>query len=266
MYIKYINLTVSDNIGGNLYRLIFEFHVRYLCNYFSKEIRKFKLLNGLRYDCLNIILDKDRYCRPSKEGTPWFNIEIGLPFSKDRYEKTKSTDNDSYYIELLEQAFREFCSFSNVDYMCFQKTFDKFENKNRKNEWLFKSLINTSLNIKAKFICKFSTNDFELEAIFYDLQSTTLLCRGICIRTKPDEIYFTGIFKSVVVNSTHVIIVDNENKPLILFPIDKIKKRIFHYEFAESLYKDDEQANNTYKLIIEELKYNGNIDEYKIKD
>lgn len=260
MYIKYINLSIGNNVGGETYRLIFEFHVRYICNFFSKEVRKFKILNGLEYDCINIVLDNETYCRYSKTGTPGGNVEIGLPFSKERYERTKSSNDDTYYMELLEQSFKKFCSFTNVDYSVFQIIFDKFNKANRKNEWLFKTIKSAASNIKAQFICKFSTDSFQVEAIFYDLQSSSLLCKGMCIRTMPDEIFFTGIFKTVIINETHIIILDYNDNPLILFPVEQIKNRMFHFDYACSPYPDDEQATITYNKIIKELQYDGNIE------
>jgi hypothetical protein len=266
MTLRYITLGLDYNTyikTDNQLRYEFQSHTRFLSNYFSRAIRKYKFDTNGAYNMISIAL------------LPCDNLEfpiaivgdvlrVNLTFKKEKYDQLKGSEDCSYYLELLEEGFRKVSSFKPIPLDILLNLIEEFKLGGCKNIWLHKKKSFKEYDLEIVLTCEFTTNYFELLVIINQISSKKELIRGIAIRTQPDEIYFDKMFKDILIHNNFIVITDASNSERILIDLLEIKKGFFNRKFAPYVYSEDytEEENKKFEEnhneVIKMLSYKGN--------
>ena len=245
MNLRYISLILSNDIEPDTVACyIFKCHVRFICNFMSKAVRKYKYETDGTYNMISIVAGGS--CEPYQGSNDY--IEVSVPFVPERYEAVKGTDDVGYYLELLTEGFKIASQFKGIPMSLFENILGDFKNAGYKNVFKIKSHLFKGLNIKATIEGRFTTNDFSLHFSAYSISPKRLLCEGMIARSQPDEIIFQHCFKDVTADKEWLYIMDFIPKALIRIRIADLKKGHLYYEPAECPYHQanlQEAFNNT---------------------
>ena len=162
MTLRYILLELDYDtyiISNNNLRYEFLLHTRFICNWFSKAIRKHKFdTNGI-FKMISINLLPENQIKPTKIFATDV-LSTYLPFDQKRYEKIKGTEDCSYYLEMLEQGFRKAAAFKPVPLDTLLNLIKEFKNAGCKNEWQYKNRRFVKEDMQIILTCEFTTNYF----------------------------------------------------------------------------------------------------------
>jgi len=265
MTLRYILLGLDYDTyikNDNELRIQFQYHTRFLSNYFSKAIRKNKFDTNGVFNMISIALLPDNKTEQTKI-TAINVLETYLPFDQKRYEQIKGTEDCSYYLELLEQGFKKASEFNPIPLDTLLNLIDEFKKGGYKNEWLHKKKRFKEKDLEVVLTCEFTTNYFQLITSINQISTKKELVKGIAIKTKPDEIHFDKMFKDILIDDNFIIITDASDSARVLINIEEAKKSFFNKMFAPYLYSDNyTQEENlkyeaTHNEVVRILSYDG---------
>lgn len=264
MNLRYILLSLdydTYSVIDNDLRYEFQCHTRFICNYLSKKIRTHNFdTNGI-YNMISVSLLPEAGLKTTN--TAIDILETYLQFEPMRYEQIKGTDDCSYYLEVLEQGFRKAAEFKPVPLDTLLHLIDEFKQGGCKNEWLHKKRRFKEADLQVVLTCEFTTNYFQLVATVNQLSTKRQLVRGIAIKTRPDEIFYRGTFKDILIEGNKIVITDNSDKANVLIDIDAARNGIFKRTFAPYIYREyrtpeyNNELEETHNSIIRMLSYDG---------
>ncbi|SUP53874.1 Uncharacterised protein [Weeksella virosa] len=223
MTLRYIALGLDYNTyikTDNKLRYQFQLHTRFISNYFSKAIRKYKFDTNGTFNMISISLLPDNGSVETKI-TAINVLETYLPFDQKRYEQIKGTEDCSYYLELLEQGFKKASEFTPIPLDTLLNLIGEFKKGGCKNEWLHKKKRFTEEDLEVVLTCEFTTNYFQLIATINQISTKKQLVKGVVIRTEPDEVLFDKMFKDIYIDD-NIIITDSSDSPRIIIDKGKI--------------------------------------------
>lgn len=215
MNLRYIALGLDREQFDNDYRYGFEEHTRFISNYFSKSIRKFKFVTDGTFDMISI--DGMLHTKEPRI-VPLNVLNVHFVFDKNRYEEIKGTKNVTYYLELLEQGFIKASDYKKIPLETLLELIEEFKMNGCINEWVHKKKKFKNHDLEIILTCEFTTNYFQLIIIINKISIKEELTRGVVIKTQPNEVLFEGMFKDVFIDE-NIIITDESNDPIII--IDK---------------------------------------------
>ncbi len=115
MNLNYIAIGLDYDLyiqKDNELRYEFQQHTNFIGDYFSKAIRKYKYKTDGTFNMVSVELN-DIEVKPCSI-VPVDVLKVELPFEKNRYEQIKGTSDCSYYLELLEKAFKKASEFKEI--------------------------------------------------------------------------------------------------------------------------------------------------------
>jgi hypothetical protein len=226
MNLWYVNIWLNPETGYNEdYRYEFTLHTRFISNYFSKQIRKQRFVTDGTFNMISVnpTPKKLEECKI----VPVDSLNVYVPFDKQRYEQTKGTTDCDYYLELLEKGFEKASKCKEIPLSSLCNLIDDFRKNSCKNEWQHKKKRFKEQDIEVILNCFFTTLDFRLVATINQVSTKKELCSGTLIRTEPDEIYFSKIFKDILIDEENIIITDTSDSPRILINLrDSLDKKL----------------------------------------
>ncbi|MEK6511307.1 hypothetical protein [Myroides odoratimimus] len=265
MTLRYILLGLDYDMyikEDNELRFEFQYHTRFINNYFSREIRKYKIDTKGTFNMISIALLPDNQLKSTKI-TAISVLETYLPFDKECYWKVKGTEDCSYYLELLEQGLRRAFEFKQIPLDILLNLIEKFKEGNCRNEWIHKKKRFKEDDLEVVLICEFTTNYFQLIAKINQISTKIELTKGIVIKTMPDEIHFEKMFKDILIYEKFIVITDASDSARVLINIEDVRKGFFNKMFAPYIYSDDYtleenlKFESTHNEIVKILSYNG---------
>lgn len=245
--IRHINLDTfnSKNLLIDDYK--FDFNVRFICNYLSKEVRKLNISGDGTFKMIGV-----RLCNSPSEcklvyGTDYADVLcVSLHISEEEQERyntmTNLADRYEYYLQLLERGYYFASKFKKIpinELLCLH---NKFRLNDYKNEWLWKRKVIRNYGICVLFKCYFTTFDFRLELEVYGKHETILLTKGIVLRTGPDEIFYDKCFRKLEIIGTKLAILDFLNKVNFQFDLNLLAEGVFdvqYVNYSTSVCHDD---------------------------
>jgi hypothetical protein len=225
MKLRYISLGLEYNYyskADNLLRYDFLLRTRFISNYFSREVRKYKIeVDG--FNMLSIALLPD--INNSYSTLTAINVlEVYLPFKRERYDLVRGTNDCNYYLELYELGFVEASKSSKIPLSILLEILHAFKLGGCLNEWTHKKKQFKSENLNIELKCEFDTNCFQLRLIISSLDTKEIVFNGIIARTEPDEVLFEKMFKDILIEDDKIIVTDNSDSPR--FIINKIEAKL----------------------------------------
>ena len=257
MNLRYINLWIGPESGYNEdYRYEFKLHTRFISHFLSTQIRKLKFQTDGTFNMISI-------APTPKETTncsivPLDCLKVEIPFNQEKYEKVKQTYNFSYYFELLEKGFKEAANYKDIPLKELLGIIEEFKKNGAKNEWIFKKKTFKEQGIVISLNCYFTTLDFKLVMSIRSIQSKEVLCTGTIIRTMPDEIYFDGAFKDIIIKKDKIIVTDSSGYDRVIVDLDAALNKRFKFNLAEYPFDDnDKEAMKNHVEVNKMLSYDG---------
>lgn len=265
MTLRYIAISLDYDYyikNNNVLRYEFQTHTRFISNYFSRAIRKYKFDTENIFNMINIsLLPIENLRSPSIKTVDV--LKVNLPFDRNRYESIKGTEDCGYYLAMLEAGFKKASEFKPIPLEELLNLIDEFKKGGCKNEWVHKKKRFKEIDIEVILTCEFTTNYFQLVATINQISTKKELTKGIVMKTIPDEIHFQKMFKDILVHKNFIVITDASDSARVLIYIDDAKKGIFEKVFAPYIYSDDytkeenEEYEKTHNEVIEILSYDG---------
>lgn len=265
MTLRYILLGLDYDAyikTDNKLRSEFQYHTRFISNYFSKAIRKYKFdTNGI-FNMISIALLPENNLKPTKISGADV-LKTYLPFDSKRYEQIKETKDCGYYLELLEQGFKKASEFKPIPLDTLLTLIDEFKKGGCKNEWIHKKKRFKDIDLEVILKCEFTTNYFQLIATINQISTKKELVKGIVMKTKPDEIHFDKMFKDILVHENFIVITDASDSAMALINIEDAKKGFFNKMFVPYIYSEDytpeenQKYESTHNRVIKILSYDG---------
>lgn len=262
MTLRHISLYLDNEVKGRMYSSDFSYHISFIDYYFSKAIRKYKFdTNGL-FNMIFIELLPENKSKPTK--ISGLNVlETYLPFDSKRYEQIKGTEDCSYYLELLEQGFKQASEIATIPLDTLLTLIEEFKKGGCKNEWVHKKKRFKDIDLEVILKCEFTTNYFQLIVTINQISTKKELVKGIVMKTKPDEIHFDKMFKDILVYENFIIITDACDSARVLINIEDAKKGFFNKIFAPYIYSEDytleenQKYESDHNRVIAILSYDG---------
>ncbi len=239
MNLFYINLGLEYETYSeyeNELRYQFQLHTRYISNYFSRVIRKYRFKTDGTFNMISIDL-----IEPSLRGLnsakidPFDVLAVEIPFDRNRYERIKGSNDCDYYLELLEQGFIKASKFKLIPLETLLGLIKNFKVGGCKNEWLHKKKRFKSEDLVVALMCEFTTNYFQLVVVINQLSTKKELVKGVVLKTEADEVVYEGMFKDIIIDK-NIIITDKTDSPRVVIN----KEAIFNEELEFTIKGDYE--------------------------
>lgn len=250
MKLHYVSIGLSDDYCiDKEYRKTFEYHTRFISNYLSRKIRKYKYETDGTYNMIYICLGCVR--QPCIDNN---SLVIHLPFDKEKYETARQLEDFEYYLTFFEEGFKEATELKNIPKQILFQMLDDFRTDRYKNEWVYKKKKIHELDLSITMTCQFTTNSFSLIVNFESISSKKKLCSSVAMRTMPDELHFDYLFRDIVLREDKLCIIDFVGDYYVYYRIDDIIKGDDHVNYRTKENIDDDQF---YDMVIRNIKFCG---------
>lgn len=218
MNLWYIAIGLDDKYFGREDSSEFGYRTAFISNYFSKQIRKARFKTDGTFQMLYVeATGKPGECAI----VPDRALTAQVFLDRDRYERIKGTADCSYYLEMLEEGFRKAAEFKKIPLETLLNLIDEFRRNGCRNEWLQKKKRFREADLEVALNCYFTTLDFKLVVTIRKISTREELCSGTILRTLPDEIFFKGRFKDILIENGKIVITDFLDGPHILIDLEK---------------------------------------------
>lgn len=141
MILKYISLGLNYDYyikNNNEIRYNFQTRSRYICNYLSRAIRKFKFDTGGIFDMISIdLLPADIVKKPEILESSKI-LKIYLPFDEKDYFKALQNGLCDYFLEQLNNGFNMAAKFRPIPLPTLEELIFEFKIGGCKNTWVHK--------------------------------------------------------------------------------------------------------------------------------
>ena len=236
MKIWYIALGLDLDSFDTEYCYEFTLHTRFISNYLSKQIRKFRVETDGTFNMVfvNVTPHKPKECAI----VPLDVLEVDVAFDQERYEQIKKSSDCDYYLEMFEEGFRKARNCKDIPLQTLLEMIDQFQKKDCKNEWLHKKKRFKEADIEVALNCYFTTWDFKLVVTINRISTKEELCCGVILRTDPDEICFDKEFKNILIDEKSILITDFLDDPRFAIDIKKALNRELVFERLPDEFDD----------------------------
>ena len=234
MKLRYLDLRIdrfnrwyySDEEG---FAYNFSSNCRFIANYLSKAIRKYKIENNVGINMLSVRLTPDENHIKIWECDGI--LEVFLHFSKEDMEKLLLVKNRQErfdaYLELYERAYRYA---GEQGFEVGQDTLlalhREFRENGYRNEWLWKKKLFRDLDLYVFFKCAFTTTDFTLSIEVLNAKKNVVKLKEVLFRTSPDEFCYDKDFRHMIIKDNRIIITDFLDHPFFSISMDELKEGV----------------------------------------
>ena len=164
MNLWYIHIEPNRELYGNEYGYEFLFRTRFISNFLSKKIRKYRFRTDGTFTQISIKLEEGRK-RPEGVVVPFNSLRVAIDFDRASYEAAKDADDFEYYLSLYEAGFRAAAGFKEIPLSVLLNLLGEFRQLGYKNEWLYKKKHFPGDDVSVALNCYFTTHEFRLEAV-----------------------------------------------------------------------------------------------------
>lgn len=234
MKLRYLNLTI-DRFNEQYYsdekRFAYHFtsNCRFIANYLSKAIRKYKIENSIGITMLSVTLTPDENHIKINEGD--CVLKVFLHFTKKDMERLlllkRYEERFDAYLALYERGY-EYARMQGyeIGQDTLMSLHHDFRENDYKNEWLWKKKLFREFDLYVFLQCAFTTIDFTLSIEVLNAKKNVVKLKKTLLRTYPDEICYDKDFRHIIINENQIIITDFLDHPFLSINIDKLRNGI----------------------------------------
>ncbi|WP_281322079.1 hypothetical protein [Flavobacterium aestivum] len=238
MNLRNIGLFMSYDSGyKDPFRDNFNLNTKFINNFITRKIRPLKILTDGTFNMINIEPSVNNIGNCKIKGEKAINANVN--FNKDLYLGMNEIERNNYSLELLNEGYKIISKFKNIDVSLFVNINNELKSENFINEWTHKKKKFKEQNLEVELICKFSASDFKLIIVISDMSTKDILLNDVLIRTLPDEVCFSPLFKDIQIINNQLIITEFQNRPKFIFNLIDVydKKFIFEVTDVGLIYK-----------------------------
>jgi hypothetical protein len=221
MNLRYIVLHMNHDSGyKDPFRDNFNLHSRFISNYLSIQIRKLKSETDGTFNMIAVspTLNIKNVCRVVGEKA----LDASISFNRDAYEQMTEYEKYEYYLKLLENGYKICSQYKRIPLDNLLNLHQTFRENGYKNEWLHKKKKFKEYGIDVILNCFFTSFDFHLNMSVCDIKSKTEIVSGTVIRTLPDEVCFTPLYKDIIIENDKLCITEFQDRPKFVFNLSDI--------------------------------------------
>lgn len=256
MYLKHFQLIMEDSARDKTYHSHFAFHTFVIRYYLSTQLRKLKFETDGTFDAINIVVGT---VKPPYVEIPWYKaLNIYIPFNFDLYDNADEAERYRYYVEWIKKGLEIAYEYKNIPYEELMDWIRSLAENKFIYSWDFKSITVREYNLKIRFVCYLSKNDFTIRMSAFDKKRSVCICEGQIIRTMPDSIFFGFISKKIKIEDGKIIFTSKWDTELIYLELKDLLDGKLVVHLSPSPYPDDEDATETFKCNQQSLKYDNN--------
>ena len=236
MKLRYVALHIdSDSNYEDSFRYYFNDHSRFISNYLSIKIRKFKFETDGTFKMISICpsLSIKHICRIVGDAS----LQVRVLFNREAYEQMTEIEKNEYYLKLLEDGYNIASKHKSIPFENLLDLNQKFRQGGYINEWQHKRKQLKNYGIEVSLECSFTTQNFQLSLYVNNIKTKEKIVSGVIFTTEPDEICYQPLFKDIIFDDKHIIITEFLDKPKYIFKISDILNGNFKFRISKEGFK-----------------------------
>lgn len=246
------------NTKDDTYDSRFNYHVSVIGYYLSMQVKKLKFETDGTFKAVSIEVGAEK---PSFEIFSYLQtIEVRLPFDFDFYDNATQDQKYKYYVELIQEGLQIASEHKNIPLKELNSLLTELADNNFIYTWDFKNLRVPEYNLKIKFTCQLTTDDFILKMQAFRNKEKEPVCEGTVIRTMPDSIFFSGISKDIQVKNGRISI-NKYGDEMLTIRLKSIIEGNLIIDYSSNPYPDDPLSSSCFNTFQKSLRY----DNYEFK-
>jgi len=226
MKLRYILLRADYASYDEDFFVVFMDNVRFISNYLSRNIRKYKVETDGTFKMLSVsITNASDSCLLRAENVLEVNVHLS-EYSMHNYLNMKDEKaRFEFYLSILEKGYLIASNYKNIPYEQLLSLHQEFRQGGYLNEKLFKTKQLKEYGINIKLIHCLSSYDYKLRLFVFDLKKE-LIGQGVIYHTFPDEILFDKNVRHLVIDDSKLIITDFLDHPQFVCSLTDLSKGI----------------------------------------
>lgn len=258
MKLRYIKFFMNTHLSDRIYGSHFDFHVYVFWHFLSIQVRRLKFETDGTFNAVCIEVGVEP---PSVElDTCFQNFKVSLPFDFGFYDNATQDQKYKYYVELIREGLQIASEHKNIPLKELNSLLTELADNNFIYTWDFKNLRVPEYNLKIKFTCQLTTDDFILKMQAFRNKETEPVCEGTVIRTMPDSIFFSGISKDIQVKNGRISI-NKYGDEMLTIRLKSIIEGNLIIDYSSNPYPDDPLSSSCFNTFQKSLRY----DNYEFK-
>lgn len=251
MLLKYFKMFMHLSVSDNLYCAHFDYHVFFIGYYVSHQLRKLKFETDGTFDAIFVVAGAETL------STEIFreSLIINIPFDFNYYDNADELKRNNYYVDLIKSALQIAAKQKKIPLAELMGYIESLVDNNYIYSWDFKNILVRELNLKLKFTCQLSTNDFIMRIAALDKKSMMPICEGIVIRTMPCNEIMSYISKKIQIRDNRICIYNPWGCELLTINLNSLIDGHLIIDYSESPYPDNPNATDTFKELQAALRY-----------
>jgi len=210
----------------------FSYNARFISNFLSSKIRRLKFVTDGKFNMIAVTpsLSINKHSGIVGDSA----LQARVRFDKSSYIRMSEFECYDYYLSLLEMGYKTCSNHHKVPIDELLTLHKEFRGNGYKNEWIHKRKKFTLYGIQVILKCEFTAFDFKLIISVANIKTHEELVSGIVIRTLPDEVFFSSLFKDIMIGQDHLIITDSQNRPKFKFSLKDLRSKKLSIKVSSS--------------------------------
>lgn len=241
MNLRYLAIDVYDNGWNSDYPNCSTqewcYNTRFISNYLSKNVRKFKI-DVPNFNLILIVLKKEPTKLYEFEKRYPTILSLYIPFSQEDMDNLLAVKDFNtrmeMYLSLFEKGWKMLSEHFDIQLDKLLSLIQDFRANGYRNEWLFKKRIIPEYDIYVFFKCYFTSFDFRLKLEVYDKKKIKLITSGEVCKTLPSEWAYEKKFnKGIEINGSKMYLLDFLSHRAFEFDLKRLAKGVFNVKYLD---------------------------------
>ncbi len=255
MKLRRVLLTMNPELSDRIYGSHFDYHTYFIGYYLSMQVRKLKFETDGTFDSIIIEVGKES---TSVERHFLDNLIVNLPFDFEFYDNATQTQKYDYYLDLIRDGLQLASEHKNIPLVELENLITSLVDNNFIYTWNFKNIRVAEYNLKIKFTCQLSTDDFIIRMVALKNKVSEPVCEGVVIRTMPDYIHFRNVPKNIQIKNDRICFFDSFGDEMLTIGLKNIIEGNLIIDYSESPYPEGSEMTRLFKHFQETLRYDNN--------
>lgn len=187
----------------------FRNQTRFVCHYVQRYLTSLKIpTNGFNRIC---VIGKGQASESSRINSSKV-LAVEVPLDIEEYKKVPSGDLPEYFISFLKAGFEKAIRDQHLPKHFFGDVFEIFRAAGYMNRWTHVAKKFPSIGVKCNLNCELDLSWFRLSLVIEHDEGGAF--SEEILRTLPDEIVYTHMFKNVQVDGRTLTVYDKFGMPL----------------------------------------------------
>ena len=189
---------------------------RSICNFLEREIGKIKFqTEGFKRICFIGKASPKEECFINSSKV----LIVEVTFNENEYSKLDKANANSMFSKMLLEGIDKCKAQCDIPYSELQQSIAAFEKNGYVNHWIHKSKNLKDLGLIAELQCDLTMDNFILNLVLKNNEIDVF--NKEILRTEPDELVFTPLFKDILYSDHTITVVDKWGDTVFNLNVDK---------------------------------------------